>query len=198
MKYQVGGGGQNVHSSQREQLRDATQLNYAQTTDREELSKNEIFEILSNPRRRFTIRYLDQAEDGAVRLRTLAEQLAAWENDVSLPEVTYKQRKRVYISLYQTHLPKMDRLGIIEYDSSSGVVKPNPELATLRDHIERESDDSARWTHVTLFLSAVWVALVVAGAGVLPLGGGAGLWFVLGVTTAALVVSIARSVGRPE
>ena len=187
-----------MHSSQREQLRDATQLDYVQTTEREELSKNEIFEILSNPRRRFTIRYLDQAEDGAVRLRTLAEQLAAWENDVSLPEVTYKQRKRVYISLYQTHLPKMDRLGIIEYDSSSGVVKPNPELATLRDHIERESDDSDRWTHVTLFLSAVWVALVVAGTGVLPFGGGAGLWFALGVTTAALVVSLARSVGRPE
>ena len=34
-------------------------------------------------------------------VRDIEEQLAAWENDVEIPAVTYKQRKRVYNAIHQ-------------------------------------------------------------------------------------------------
>jgi len=78
----------------------------ATNNDADEPSRDEVFKALSNRRRRNVITYLKQHDDDA-RVRDIAEQLAAWENDVEIPEVTYKQRKRVYTALHQSHLPKL-------------------------------------------------------------------------------------------
>jgi len=81
-----------------------------------------IFDILKNRRRRDVLLYLDQNGDEAM-LDTLAEAIAAEENDVREVDVDSSQRKRVYISLYQAHLPKMDDAGAIAYDKSRGTVR---------------------------------------------------------------------------
>ena len=94
----------------------------------ETLSAETIFETLSSRRRRYALHYLTQVGD-AVTIRELSEQLAAWENGVDCDAVTPKQRKRVYTALHQTHLPKMDRLGVVDYNNDRGTV-------TLTDHIE--------------------------------------------------------------
>lgn len=78
----------------------------ATNNDADEPSRDEVFKALSNRRRRNVITYLKQHDDDA-RVRDISEQLAAWENDVEIPEVTYKQRKRVYTALHQSHLPKL-------------------------------------------------------------------------------------------
>ncbi|WP_449404894.1 DUF7344 domain-containing protein [Haloferax elongans] len=45
---------------------------------------------------------------------TIAEEVAARENNCTVAELTSTQRKRVYISLEQNHLVTMD--GIIDYN----------------------------------------------------------------------------------
>jgi len=90
-------------------------------SDTSELSQDIVFDLLSSPRRRFVLYYLRQ-EGEPVELRQLADEVAAWENDMRVEELTSQQRKRVYVSLYQTHVPKLDEAGIIEYDQDSGVV----------------------------------------------------------------------------
>src|SRR6056297_2742000 len=84
-------------------------------------SRDEVFTALSNRRRRNVITYLKQHDDDA-RVRDIAEQLAAWENDVEVPKVTYKQRKRVYTALHQSHLPKLADGGFIDYEPNRGIV----------------------------------------------------------------------------
>nr|WP_256487756.1 MULTISPECIES: hypothetical protein [unclassified Haladaptatus] len=86
------------------------------------LSKDTIFHILQVERRRLILQYLQERTD-TVSLRDLAEQVAAWENELSVVELTSKERQRAYISLYQTHLPTLDTEGIIEYDKDRGTIK---------------------------------------------------------------------------
>src|SRR6056297_1117923 len=88
-----------------------------------ELSQDEIFAILSNPRRRYVLYFLNQHGEG-IELTDLAEHVAAWENDTTVEELSSKERKRVYVSLYQTHVPKLADHGLIDYDPDSGMVRP--------------------------------------------------------------------------
>lgn len=94
-----------------------------------DISKDELFRILSSSRRRYIIYFLHQAE-GDVSLGDLATRIAAKENDRPTDEVTDSERQRVYISLYQTHLPKLEESGIITYDEDERIVSMTPEMRT--------------------------------------------------------------------
>lgn len=49
-------------------------------------------------------------------LSDLAEVVAARANDCLIEDVSKDQRKRVYVSLYQTHLPAMEKVGALDFD----------------------------------------------------------------------------------
>lgn len=145
-----------------------TNLETPQAQTGESLSKDEIFSTLSNQRRRYVIHYLKH-DPTQVRIRDLAEQIAAWENDITVGELTYKQRKRVYTSLHQTHLPKMDDCGIVEYDRDRGLISLAPGAADLEVYLEVVSEHELPWSDFYLGLSAAALLLVVVGwAGILP------------------------------
>ena len=80
----------------------------------ETLEPTEIHDVLRNDRRRLVIERLrETGEQEAVR--DLAEHIASIESgEVPAPR---NVRQSVYVSLHQTHLPKLDGLGIISYDS---------------------------------------------------------------------------------
>jgi DNA-binding transcriptional ArsR family regulator len=91
-----------------------------------DLSKDELFRILSSSRRRYIIYFLHE-EGEPVSLNDLATRIAAEENDRPVEEVTDSERQRVYISLYQTHLPKLEEADIISYDEDERMVSLSPE-----------------------------------------------------------------------
>ena len=98
-----------------------------------ELSKDDLFHILQNQRRRRVLEYIQDNDDEAqVDMRDIAEQVAAWEHDTTVQQLTSNERQRVYIALYQSHLPKLDEKGIIEYNQSRGIV----ERTSLADQFE--------------------------------------------------------------
>jgi hypothetical protein len=109
------------------------------------LSPEDAYEVLSNARRRHVIHCLLQKE-GGISLRELSRQVAAWENDLEPDEVTSKQRKRVYTALHQSHLPKMDDTGAIEYDSDRSIVSPTDRVADLRLYLEVVPEDEIPWS----------------------------------------------------
>ena len=88
---------------------------------------DDVFHVLQNARRRLVLVYLSDVE-GAVEMRAIAEQVAAWENGTTVEAITSEQRQRVYIALYQSHLPKMDELGVVDYDQARGVVERTPQV----------------------------------------------------------------------
>jgi len=76
------------------------------------LPRDVVFDLLSNERRRFTLRYL--RENGSTPRGELAEELAAYENGKPRDEITSQERKRVDVSLFQSHLPRMEEHGVVE------------------------------------------------------------------------------------
>ncbi|MDX1746282.1 MAG: hypothetical protein R3324_10120, partial [Halobacteriales archaeon] len=98
------------------------------------LSEDEIFNLLSSSRRRSVLRRLLR-EDEAVGLQQLADEIAAQENDKLVDELTDRERKRVYVSLYQTHVPAMADADVIDYEPESGSIVPRPKVTQLRGYL---------------------------------------------------------------
>ena len=81
-----------------------------------------VFTILKNSRRRKVIEYLRERDEGST-MSDLAEHIAAIENDTEPRMLTSKQRKRVYVALYQCHLPTMDDADVVDFDADRGTVE---------------------------------------------------------------------------
>lgn len=137
--------------------------------DADGLSKSDIFDLLRNQRRRFVLHHLENNPDEAVSLGDLADQVAAWEYDVPREEVSSTQRKRVYTTLQQSHLPKMDRAGILEFDADRGLVRSTDVLDDITIYMEILPGREFAWHEYYLGLGAICSALMAAvWAGIYP------------------------------
>lgn len=103
----------------------------------EKLSRDRLFDLLSSPRRRYVLYYLRE-KGGPIELTDLAEKLAAWQDDTPLEDVSPQARKRMYVSLYQTHIPRLEEAGLITYNPDSGEIS----LVEGRSSVDRYLDDS--------------------------------------------------------
>lgn len=135
--------------------------------EQNELTQDLVFDILSSPRRRYVLYYLRTVGE-PVALNDLAEQVAAWENDTTVEELSDQERKRVYVSLYQTHIPKLDSVGIVDYDQQSGQVALTNKVHRIDDYLT-ESSRPIPWQQFYLALaiiSGVMLALVWLDVGI--------------------------------
>lgn len=130
-------------------------------SDGSDLSRDTIFFALSNRRRRHVLHYLKQ-QDGPVRLRDLTEQVAAWENGVPKEGVPSNQRKTVYTSLRQTHLPMLQNAGVVTYDDSIDNISLTPKVQELDVYLEVVPENDLPWSRYYVGLAAVMTALVAA------------------------------------
>lgn len=96
-----------------------------------------VFDLLRNRRRRDVLQCV-RAASGPVDIGTLAIRIAARECGKEPDEVTSTERKRVYISLYQCHLSKMDELDAVEYDERSGTVEAGADYEVFICHLPGE------------------------------------------------------------
>ena len=136
----------------------------------DELSQDEVFEVLKSPRRRYALYYL-RREGGESELSDLTEQVAAWENETTPAALSTEQRKRVYISLYQTHLPKLDETGIVDYDRDEGVVRLGDRSSDLDIYLGDVSREEYPWDRYylglvgasSLLVAAVWLNIYPFG-----------------------------------
>lgn len=122
------------------------------------------FDTLSNQRRRWVVRdLLDDAAD-ETELGDLAARVAARENETDPADVTPAQRRRVYTALQQSHLPRMDDQGLVDYDPDEGVVRPTQNLEELRVYLEVVPGRSIPWSTYYLLLSVLGASVVAASS----------------------------------
>lgn len=121
----------------------------------ETLSQDVVFDLLSNPRRRYILSYLRREEE-PVDLVDLADEIAAWENETPVDELTSQQRKRVYVSIYQTHVPKLEDAGVVSYDRESGLVGLTDRALEIDRFLQGE-DEEPPW-------QLYYLGLAIAGA----------------------------------
>jgi len=144
----------------------------------ESLSLDLVFEILKNSRRREVIHYLrDRESDERVSLGELAEHVAAIENDTTTDQLTSSQRKRVYVGLYQCHLPKMDDMGVVDFNQDRGHVALAPQSECLTEYLDRPTEEEGvQWHRYYGSISAAGIAIVG-----LSLGAGLASGLVMGL-----------------
>lgn len=149
----------------------------------EDLSYDECFDLLSNHRRRYTLYYVTQNGEQAT-IGELSDQIAAWENGVGVDAVSYDERKRVYTSLQQVHLPRMDENGVIEFDDREGTVDIGPTAEDLEVYLEVVREDDVPWSQFYLGLAGVNGGVLSAAVLGLP-----GFHFLSGIGLAMFAVT---------
>lgn len=131
------------------------------TSDGEELSKNEIYNLVSNRRRRFTIHALKRMEE-PVEVAELSTYIAAWEMDIKPEEVEYADRRSVYTALRQTHLPIMAEKNIIEFNKSEKNIRSTDILNRISIYTEATHRNEFPWSLYYLGLAGLSISLLLA------------------------------------
>ena len=132
-----------------------------ESTGTDPLSLDLVFEVLKNERRRRVLKYL-AANEGTVSLSDIAEHIAAIENDKPEKALSSQERKRVYVGLYQCHLPKMDDTNVIDFDGIRGTIDLGDNAEQLYPFLDAEEDQQQPWPKYYLAHTTLSVALFAA------------------------------------
>lgn len=123
------------------------------------LERTQIHDVLRNDRRRLVLERL-QNGDTEETVRDLSEYIASVETGES--PAPRNIRQSVYVSLHQTHLPKLDSLGIVTYDSDAKKVKLAGNAGEVTVYLEVVPKYGLSWGEYYFGLSLLALAVLVA------------------------------------
>ena len=123
------------------------------------ISKDTIVEAIQNPRRRYALYYLHK-HSGWVDLEDVVLQVAAWERCRTPGEVTASQRRSVYTSLYQTHLPSLAGDRLVEFDKRRNKIRGLLDSENFDLVLANDSRTSTATDGVCLLTTVASVALL--------------------------------------
>lgn len=150
------------------------------------LDEGTVHEVLSNDRRRLVLEALRE-EGGTADLGDLAEAVATRETGSDPPPTDARQS--VYVSLHQTHLPKLDSLDIVEYDTDGRDVQLLGRMEEIEVYMEVVPQYGLSWGEFYVGLGLLGLLTTTAVAvGVPVLSRLGGLYVAAGVS-AGLVIA---------
>lgn len=117
----------------------------SEVTQYTDKSLSAVHHALRTPRRRLLVGLLLHrvmtSSDGSwehllrssceVPAKQLAREIVAIEENVSIEHATGETYHSVYTTLIQTHLPKLDDLGAVEFDEDRKIVRPDTNLIAI-------------------------------------------------------------------
>jgi hypothetical protein len=124
-----------------------------------DLPETDIHDILRNDRRRHVLEHLRESV-GSVTVRELSETIAAHEAGESPPPRPL--RESVYNSLHQTHLPKLDDRGVVDYDKHRKTVELEARARDVNVYMEVVTKYGITWADYYRTLATLALTLVVA------------------------------------
>lgn len=83
---------------------------------------DQIFEVLSEERRRYALYYLERRET-AIPVHELIEQVAEWEADRPAGRIPDEKFERIEMEFYHRELPKTTDLKYIQYNPDDGLIE---------------------------------------------------------------------------
>ena len=124
-----------------------------------QLREAEIHEILSNERRKQTLELLKN-RTGPIELRELTRWIAELESGESPPPKGVRQS--VYNSLHQTHLPKLDRHGIIDYNQYRKTIRLRSKARRVDLYMEVLTPYGITWSTYYRTLAVLGLMAILA------------------------------------
>jgi hypothetical protein len=150
---------------------------------RASLAESDVHHLLSNPRRRETLTALLDSRGEVLSVRELSEAIATTESGEQ--PAPRPLRESVYNTLHQTHLPKLDSFGIVNYDADRKLVHPRPEAGQLHRYMDTVTPVGVTWGEYYRALGIFGLCAVVGSLAGLP---GLGALDPLVFATAALTL----------
>lgn len=102
--------------------------------------RDELFDVLSDSRRRVMLHFL-QAAEMPISMNELITALVAWETRQSVSDHSGADRDAIEISLVHNHLPKMAETGFIRYDGARQTVTHAGRTDEVRAHLQQRTSD---------------------------------------------------------
>ena len=84
---------------------------------------DEVLSAVANKQRRAIIDSLNSASEKTLDYDTLVDRVADTIRDEDIEEASDEQRQRVRIALRHNHLPKLEEIQVIDYESETGHVQ---------------------------------------------------------------------------
>lgn len=106
---------------------------------RTQMSGNAVLAVFAHRRRRDAIREL-RTHENPIPLADLADQVAVREHGTPISEIPAETVKRIYLSLYHTHIPKLADADLLRYDQERDAVA----LSERAERVERPRELLAR------------------------------------------------------
>jgi hypothetical protein len=132
----------------------------------ESIPTDDLFVVLKNDRRRATIRLLAD-RNGPVSLSDVATHVAD-----SGPDGDGSYRS-AYVSLQQSHVPLMEKYGVVEYDRESKTLARGPQFGPVVDYLSKPEPGRSQAPLPELAVTVVGLlVLLLDRLGVLSLGEG--------------------------
>lgn len=122
-----------------------------------ESDRDEVFTLLSNYRRR-SLLYALYRNGGELEFPDLVAKVASYETNTPPEEIGDDLRQSMYISLYQTHLPKLTSFGLVEYDADERLISLTPRAERVT--VSSEQLAPPRWNryYALVLFAGVFVA----------------------------------------
>lgn len=98
--------------------------------------------------------------NGTVTLAELSEHVAAWETDTTVDDITPEARQRVYVSLRQSHLPRLNREDVVNFDESAGTIQLSDNASAMRIYLETVPEGDIPWALYYLGVTAISAGFV--------------------------------------
>jgi hypothetical protein len=151
------------------------------------LSEYEIHDVLRNERRTRLLEHLHQECD-TVTLRGLSEHIAVLETGETPPP--RRVRESVYNSCHQSHLPKLHRMGIVDYEPNRKLVRLGDTWTQVSPYMNPSTGSAMTWPVYNLLVGSVGMVVVtlsslgVAFFATVPILGWVGLFLVVSIASA--------------
>ncbi|SEO54144.1 hypothetical protein SAMN04487948_103146 [Halogranum amylolyticum] len=129
------------------------------TTRPDSLERTEIHDILRNDRRRRVIESLCE-QDEPLSVRELSETIATAETGER--PAPRNVRQSVYVSLHQTHLPKLEELDVVGYDDETKEITLAAAVDDVTVYMEVVPENDISWAEFYLGLGVLGLLLVAA------------------------------------
>lgn len=145
-------------------------------------SRDDVFEALSDRRRRDLLAALVDREDGRATVEDLVATVVARESEREGGAA--EDRRAVSVSVYHHHVPALEGAGIVDHED--GVVELAVDPAVLEPCLGDSPEPGFPWELYFPAVSAGAVAVVVVGWALSPLGVPGVAWGALAVGVLAL------------
>lgn len=127
----------------------------------DELSEDDIYDVLSNRRRRFVIDALKR-EQGPIDISEISTCITAWETGIDPDEVDYEDHRSVYGTLKRIHLPNLEENNIVTIDKEENVVHPTAQLENPDVYTEAVRNKEIPWSLYYVGLAGIAASLLLA------------------------------------